>query len=225
MTDEDAFLRKLLDNPADDVVRLVYADWLEEREELAKAEFLRLEAETATAKKSRQARIKVRLQQLAATLDTSWLPIVSKIAIDRCGQIKRTGLYRIAQLASRVGSAPRPPVSELTEPEFEFECPKLWENLKPTDDPAVRFCKGCRQNVHYCDTITVARQHAHQGRCVAVDLGIIRKNGDLDLPLRRVGRISLRELERERTRQVTARAIDPVSKKREQAKRPPDDPV
>ena len=31
--DEDAFLRKILENPADDVTRLVYADWLQEREE------------------------------------------------------------------------------------------------------------------------------------------------------------------------------------------------
>jgi uncharacterized protein (TIGR02996 family) len=52
MSDEDGFLRKLLEKPADDTVRLVYSDWLEERNEpLAnrEAEFLRLEAELREA--------------------------------------------------------------------------------------------------------------------------------------------------------------------------------
>lgn len=42
MSDEDAFLAALAENPADDVRRLVYADWLEERGETEKATYLRL---------------------------------------------------------------------------------------------------------------------------------------------------------------------------------------
>lgn len=227
MTDEDAFLRKLLDNPADDVVRLVYADWLEERDEAAKAEFLRLEAEIATAKKARQARIKVRLQQLAATLDTSWLPIVSKIAIDRCGQVKQIRAFQIAQLIARIGSSPRP--LESAEPKFEFECPRQWENLRPTANPRVRCCDGCRENVFYCDTILVARAHARKGHCVAVDLGIIRKKDDLGPPPTNqppvmVGRLLPQQYEQRAAQIKAAQNFDPVSEKREQAKRR-DDPV
>jgi uncharacterized protein (TIGR02996 family) len=42
MSEEAAFLEVLKANPADDVARLVYADWLDEHNEPAKAEYLRL---------------------------------------------------------------------------------------------------------------------------------------------------------------------------------------
>lgn len=41
MTDEQAFLDILNQNPADDTARLVYADWLDDRNEAAKATYLR----------------------------------------------------------------------------------------------------------------------------------------------------------------------------------------
>lgn len=41
MSDEAAFLAALKANPADDLTRLVYADWLDERDELAKGQYLR----------------------------------------------------------------------------------------------------------------------------------------------------------------------------------------
>ena len=43
----------------------------------------------------------------------------------------------------------------------------------------MRHCERCKENVNYCDTITAAREHARQGNCVAVDLGIIRRDNDL----------------------------------------------
>lgn len=42
MTDEQAFLDALAADPADDTTRLVYADWLDDRGEAAKAEYLRM---------------------------------------------------------------------------------------------------------------------------------------------------------------------------------------
>jgi uncharacterized protein (TIGR02996 family) len=42
MTEEAAFLEAILREPADETVRLVYADWLEERDDV-RAEFLRVE--------------------------------------------------------------------------------------------------------------------------------------------------------------------------------------
>ncbi|QJX01043.1 ribosomal protein L7/L12 [Frigoriglobus tundricola] len=41
MSDEAAFLAALKANPADDTARLIYADWLDEHDEPAKAEYLR----------------------------------------------------------------------------------------------------------------------------------------------------------------------------------------
>lgn len=43
----EELLRAILDNPEDDVVRLVYADWLEEHGEGERAEFIRVQVELA----------------------------------------------------------------------------------------------------------------------------------------------------------------------------------
>src|SRR4051812_44592846 len=43
--EETAFLRAIVDNPDDDVARLVFADWLDEHGLADKAEFVRLEVE------------------------------------------------------------------------------------------------------------------------------------------------------------------------------------
>jgi uncharacterized protein (TIGR02996 family) len=53
MSDEDAFLRAILDHPADDAPRLVYADWLDERGDrvsVRKARFLRTTAQAVRAR-------------------------------------------------------------------------------------------------------------------------------------------------------------------------------
>lgn len=47
MTERDQLLRRILDDPADDGARLVYADWLDEHGENERAEFIRVEIELA----------------------------------------------------------------------------------------------------------------------------------------------------------------------------------
>jgi uncharacterized protein (TIGR02996 family) len=47
MPDEDAFLRAVIDNPEDDLPRLVYADWLDEHGDPERAEFVRVQCAMA----------------------------------------------------------------------------------------------------------------------------------------------------------------------------------
>jgi uncharacterized protein (TIGR02996 family) len=47
MSGADAFLSAIFANPADDIPRLVYADWLEERGQASYARFIRLQCEAA----------------------------------------------------------------------------------------------------------------------------------------------------------------------------------
>jgi uncharacterized protein (TIGR02996 family) len=155
MADEGSFLPAVLANPADDLPRLVYADWLDEQqteEASRKAEFLRLECQLArsTPPKRERVRIGKRLQVLAAELETDWLAVVSKVWLENCGI------------------------------QFEVQCPKKWDQLTPTDAAYHRFCSECHRLVVYCDTIMDARRHAWAGECVAVDVGVIRREGDLD---------------------------------------------
>jgi uncharacterized protein (TIGR02996 family) len=154
MHTDDDFLRAILANPAEDTTRLVYADWLDEQGDAAsrlKAEFLRFELEAARVPDEtlRRAAVNSRIRKRAADLDPGWLAVVSHPALEEC---------RLR---------------------FEFECPMQWANLTVTDDVKVRFCDSCKRNVHYCDTIEEARDHAWQGDCVAVSLALVRKSGDL----------------------------------------------
>src|SRR5579871_2100557 len=44
---DEAFLQSIIENPDDDAPRLIYADWLEEHGEAARAEFIRIQVEIA----------------------------------------------------------------------------------------------------------------------------------------------------------------------------------
>ena len=156
MSDEGAFLNRILDEPKDDAIRLVYADWLEERGDVAanaKAEFLRIQHEWSRLEEKKRAAhpLTYRLKELAVTLEEKWLAIVSKMAIENC------------------------------ERAFRFQCPRKWEKLKTTEDPLIRFCEGCVNNVYYCKDIEEAREHAEVGHCVAIDLGVLRRRHDLEI--------------------------------------------
>lgn len=72
---EHRFVLQLLDNPDDAEVRLVYADWLEERGEALKAALVRWFAES---------REEPELVLVDEDLDPTWLALVSRLAIDRC---------------------------------------------------------------------------------------------------------------------------------------------
>jgi uncharacterized protein (TIGR02996 family) len=203
MTDEDAFLARLASVPADDTARLVYADWLEEQntnEANRKAKFLRTQSALQREKdKTRKSALAQHLQDLAGHLQPSWLSVVSHLPIENCaaaGNAVRT----------------RHPLTV----RFEYQCPKGWTELKPTNDSGVRFCEHCKQDVHYCDTITTARQHVSQGHCIAVDVAIPRKPRDTNPP-RLLGRVLPSSV---RFQQIQERQRpDPVSEERERRKR------
>ncbi len=201
--DEDDFLRKLLENPTDDTVRLVYADWLDERgdpESQTKARFLRLTVRLNERKKPGRWRTALRdeMQPLAAKLPTDWLAVVSRLRIDLCG-------------AKTAGGG-----LEFGRRQFELVCHRDWAHLMPTDKDGVRFCDECEENVHYCDTIVAARRHARQGHCVAVDLGIIRRGNDL-APAR--GRMLMGRVRADAIRRPLRDRVDDVSREREERKR------
>lgn len=181
----DAFLQTLGETPRDDVSRLVYADWLTEQDD----PIARLQAEylRLTVRSEPTAR----LQELAAQLDPAWLAVVSRLPIENCGR------ERPAEIA------------------FEFRCDRDWRDLTPTADATVRHCDGCRKDVHYCATIREARHHARAGHCIALDLGVIRHEGDVPRPnplLEGVMGMMIPDWEAE----AAALTLDPVSAEREQ---------
>jgi uncharacterized protein (TIGR02996 family) len=197
MDQEAAFLSVIRQTPADDTPRLAYADWLDEQGDdlsAAKSQFLRLTVRMNLPKRPNGDRAK--LQKLAAKLDTDWLAVVSRLKVERCGA--RRGERRVAA------------VREL----FSLVCEQSWDEMTPTEDDAVRRCEKCKENIHYCDSLLVARRHAGQGHCVALDLGVIRREGDL-FPRR----VLIRGRMLPPRVPPNERGLDAVSRERERKKR------
>ncbi len=155
VTEEQAFIRAILDQPADTALRLVYADWLEERgdaESMRRAEFLRVECEMdgLPTNHPKRAQRQTRLRELRAKIDDEWWQQLDWAPVDYCVK-------------------------------FEYQCPQRWDSLQPTDDPAVRHCPECRQKVYYCRSAREVERRADSGECVAIDsrhprlpLGLLR---------------------------------------------------
>ena len=168
MAEEGSFVRAILTNPADDLPRMVYADWLDEQQtEVAtdKADFLRLVVALRNGQQRKGDRVRVR--QLAGRLPSGWLVAVSHAAVENCA---------VAGTATH-GRKLRQSLETVS---FAFECPKQWAAMTPTDDDKVRHCEACKKNVYYCDTLHQARHHAWAGDCVAVTLAVPRVKGDLN---------------------------------------------
>ena len=138
----------------DEASRLVYADWLEQRGETPRAEFLRVQQELVTIapEHPRFRERSQRLRELANSVDVRWRYAVARPAIEKC------------------------------DVKFDFQCPKEWGSLARTDQPNVRFCGSCQKHVHYATTIDAAQSLAMRGECVVVDVVPIRRPGDLDPP-------------------------------------------
>jgi uncharacterized protein (TIGR02996 family) len=78
MSDEAAFLRAVRSSPPDDTARLVYADWLDDRDD-PRGAYLRAEAEWARTGKKEKA-----LRALGAALDPMWVARVSRPPVGIC---------------------------------------------------------------------------------------------------------------------------------------------
>jgi uncharacterized protein (TIGR02996 family) len=140
-TPEDrAFLRAILDHPADRMPWMAYADWLDDRGD-PRSEFLRLSVERADLPEGDPHRygIDIQLAALRAELDANWMMMFDTPLIGNCRQ-----------------------------PPWEFRCPRNWDQLATTDTPDIRFCCSCRRPVFFAHTVEEAQQFASSGECVAI---------------------------------------------------------
>jgi uncharacterized protein (TIGR02996 family) len=136
----------------EDGSRLVYADWLEEHGDHVRAEFLRAQEQLAVTKP-------------ASPAYAPLIEHVRKLAMD----IDVKWRHKVA----------RPAIENCVS--FQLACPKDWGSLSTTERSDVRFCDACSQRVFYCTDIYDARRHAERGACVAIDVRLVRRRGDLDV--------------------------------------------
>lgn len=143
---EARFLDMLRAAPEDDGTRLVYADWLEARGDVGRAEFLRTVCKLAapTVNPKKVPALRERLMRLSTASEARWRALVARPELDGCAI------------------------------EFRFKCPMKWSALARTDDPAVRHCAACDRDVHFCASVGEIRQHAAERHCVAFDPALRR---------------------------------------------------
>lgn len=94
MSEDEAFLAAVRANPADDTVRLVYADWLDERGD-PRADFLRLDCHLRglSADDSEYQNHQRRLNELARALERRWLATVCRIQVELDGTARASAAW------------------------------------------------------------------------------------------------------------------------------------
>ncbi|MGE3804046.1 MAG: TIGR02996 domain-containing protein [Gemmataceae bacterium] len=212
MTEEDGFLAAIRERPADDLRKLIYADWLEEQGD-PRADYLR---HVVKIRQRRAISPKLRLvqQKLAAELKALRKRVDVVPPPQQFVEMRAVWqqIYRLEKRLHKISQQIRPrirvtlrelaagidpswlalvsdPVIERcgradTSPQFDFVCDRSWADLQLTVNPAVRYCTGCRKNVYYCATIAEAQRHARRTHCVALSLERLRRPQPL-----RMGRI------------------------------------
>ena len=50
---------------------------------------------------------------------------------------------------------------------WEFKCPRQWQDLQASNDPSIRFCGHCEKSVHYCANVEELNTFARKGKCIA----------------------------------------------------------
>jgi uncharacterized protein (TIGR02996 family) len=103
MNAHDDFLRAISAAPNDSAVRLVYADWLDERGESARAEYVRIkcEANALAPKDARRQELQARLYELWAVTGEDWWRALDRAWIKGVCAV-------VAALADAVAEAKRP---------------------------------------------------------------------------------------------------------------------
>lgn len=99
MSDETAFLAAIAESPGDELPRLVYADWLDERGEEERAEFVRLACQRLTATR--------RMAELRGALPGGWAgevdPFPRLTTVVRVLTVEGVELYEVNEVRVRGG--------------------------------------------------------------------------------------------------------------------------
>ena len=149
--EEAAFVEAIQAEAEPDSTFLVYADWLEERGDYVRAEYLRLAVELS------QLSIKLRIEGNPYTS-----PYIEPIARNR---------IRMRELCSAISPGWLAQIHQGQIARCDFKtrkkrgCPKEWARLSETDDPVLRRCEVCGENVRFCVTWF---EYCGQGRVVGL---------------------------------------------------------
>jgi hypothetical protein len=121
----------------------------------------------------------VPLDRLMCQLEEAGIVVLDESSsITDVDKLKLLGYLR-ARAAEQANIAKEPirPVSirlkrrpkDIRDCDFEFKCPRYWEQLQETPDSQIRFCGMCNKNVYLCRTQKDLERFAGEKICVAID--------------------------------------------------------
>ena len=177
---ETELLKAIAADPDSSPLRLIYADWLEERDD-PRCEYLRLECQfqeliartrqQADTKESvsRLARLRRRLSELLTGPRTTEQRLPGPVKAQLQSLRERMTELREECESPWLAAVSRSGVSccEKTA-DFRFECPLKWTDLTPTADPYVKHCAACESPVYFEIDLSMAQERASEGKCVCV---------------------------------------------------------
>jgi uncharacterized protein (TIGR02996 family) len=131
--DEEAFIAAILAEPRNDTIRLVYADWLEDRGDI-RSEWLRITTQLQELlwndppkeMRSNVQRIKSittlqrRFRELRAIIPEKWALRIQQGGIEHCNMVGWVS------------------------------CPSNWLKLQESEEPTQRICRECQRWVRFC---------------------------------------------------------------------------
>jgi uncharacterized protein (TIGR02996 family) len=157
---ELAFLKAVLEDADEALARSVYADWLEERGDATRAEYMRL-LERLRPGADPDDREPARLRLLGARIASPWRALVAPrwMRIERCP----------TELLLQTFGSDRP-----------SDCPRAWGSLPRWTVDELRHCKTCLRFVHYFSDLDAAKRAAARGEPLAIDPAVRRSPSDLE---------------------------------------------
>jgi uncharacterized protein (TIGR02996 family) len=157
---DDSFIEAILADPDDAALRLVYADWLEERGD-PRGEFLRTSValEDLPGQDQRSAALAARLEQLRPVLDTDWLALFDRPSAE---EAVREAVFR-ALLQRRQGDG----LCFLAVEGQRDLSPALLERLKDLE-PGLKPVSASRQNEEAFWSGITDRQTGEEGTLYGV---------------------------------------------------------
>ena len=175
-TEEEAFLERMYAEPDDELIPLVYADWLDDQGDI-RGMLLRLEMQRLKVSPNldREAFIEIETE-IRAVLEDADFP--TKHWFDDLKSYRQ----RRAEILM-CGMPPTDHVDSIAR--MKFRCSMTWQMLTVLDNTDARRCRHCERQIHYCTGESQAIERILAGDYVAINSQL---KAHLDMQYKPIGR-------------------------------------